>query len=117
MGAPAGDSDACRGQYWLDGDVAHAKVMAGATDRFVAGPASERVRGLDHGGERVERCPMMRAGGAEYADGWCVKRCRLVKDRIRLWKQGVRALVMARCCALHNLRVRLNPWVPMISSG
>jgi hypothetical protein len=38
-----------------------------------------------------------------------VKRCRIVKDRIRLWKQGVRDLVMARCCALHNFRVRLTP--------
>jgi len=35
-----------------------------------------------------------------------VKRCRIVKDRIRLRKQGVRDLVMARCCALHNFRVR-----------
>jgi hypothetical protein len=42
-----------------------------------------------------------------------VKRCRIVKDRMRLWKQGVRALVMALCCALHNFRVRLNPWLPM----
>jgi DDE superfamily endonuclease len=31
-----------------------------------------------------------------------VKRCRIVKDRIRLWKQGVRDLVMELCCALHN---------------
>jgi len=43
-----------------------------------------------------------------------VKRCRIVKDRIRLWKQGVRDLVMEVCCALHNFRVRLNPWLPMI---
>ena len=43
-----------------------------------------------------------------------VKRCRIVKDRIRLWKQGVRDLVMALCCALHNFRVRLTPWQPMI---
>ena len=28
-----------------------------------------------------------------------VKRCRIVKDRIRLWKQGVRDLVMELCCA------------------
>ena len=38
-----------------------------------------------------------------------VKRCRIVKDRIRLWKQGVRDLVMELCCALHNFRVRLTP--------
>ena len=43
-----------------------------------------------------------------------VKRCRIVKDRIRLWKAGVRDLVMELCCALHNFRVRLNPWQPMI---
>ena len=43
-----------------------------------------------------------------------VKRCRIVKDRSRLWKQGVRDLVMELCCALHNVRVRLNPWLPMM---
>ena len=43
-----------------------------------------------------------------------VKRCRIVKDRIRLWKEGIRDLVMELCCALHNFRVRLNPWLPMI---
>ncbi len=43
-----------------------------------------------------------------------VKRCRIVKDRLRLWKPGIRDLVMELCCALHNFRVRLNPWLPMI---
>jgi hypothetical protein len=43
-----------------------------------------------------------------------VKRCRIVKDRIRLWKQGVRDLVMELCCALHNFRVRLTPWLPIV---
>jgi hypothetical protein len=43
-----------------------------------------------------------------------VKRCRIVKDRLRLWKEGVRDLVMELCCALHNFRVRLTPWQPMI---
>jgi hypothetical protein len=45
------------------------------------------------------------------------KRCRRVKDRIRLWKQEVRDEVMARCCALHNFRGCLPPWQPMIESG
>ena len=44
-----------------------------------------------------------------------IKRCRIVKDRLRLWKQGVRDLVMELCCALHNFRVRLTPWQPMIA--
>jgi hypothetical protein len=43
-----------------------------------------------------------------------VKRCRIVKDRIRLWKDGVRDLVMDICCALHHFRGRLTPWQPMI---
>jgi hypothetical protein len=43
-----------------------------------------------------------------------VKRCRIVKDRLRLWKKGIRDLVMELGCALHNFRVRLSPWQPMI---
>jgi hypothetical protein len=43
-----------------------------------------------------------------------IKRCRIVKDRIRLWKAGVRDLVMELCCALHTFRVRLTPWLPMV---
>jgi len=43
-----------------------------------------------------------------------VKRCRVVKDTLRLWKEGVRDLVMEVTCGLHNFRVRLNPWQPMI---
>jgi DDE superfamily endonuclease len=43
-----------------------------------------------------------------------VKRGRIVKDRMRLWKEGIRDLVMELCCALHNFRVRLTPWQPMI---
>jgi hypothetical protein len=38
----------------------------------------------------------------------------LLKDRIRLWKDGVRDLVMELCCALHTFRVRLTPWQPMV---
>ena len=41
-----------------------------------------------------------------------VKRCRSVKDRSRLWKEGARDLVRAICCALHNFRVRLTPAAP-----
>jgi hypothetical protein len=43
-----------------------------------------------------------------------VKRCRIVKDRLRLWKEGIRDVVMEICCALHNFRVRLTPWRPMV---
>ena len=43
-----------------------------------------------------------------------VQRCRIVKDRSRLWQEGGRELVMALCWALHNFRLRLTPWQPMI---
>jgi hypothetical protein len=46
-----------------------------------------------------------------------VKRCRSVKDRLRLWQAGVRDLVMALCWVLHTFRVRLTPWQPMVESG
>jgi hypothetical protein len=43
-----------------------------------------------------------------------VKRCRIAKDRLRLWKESVCDRVMEICCALHNLRVRMTPWQPMV---
>jgi len=43
-----------------------------------------------------------------------IKCCRIVKDRIRLWKEGIRDLVMEICCALHNVRVRMTPWRQMV---
>ena len=39
-----------------------------------------------------------------------IKRCRMVKDTIRLWKDTARDMVMAICCGLHNFRLRLCPW-------
>jgi hypothetical protein len=41
------------------------------------------------------------------------KRWRIVKDRLRLWKEGVRDRVMAIGCAQHNFRVRRTPWQPV----
>lgn len=43
-----------------------------------------------------------------------VKRCRIVKDTIRLLKKGLRDVVMEIACALHNFRVRLQPWKPIV---
>jgi hypothetical protein len=43
-----------------------------------------------------------------------VKRCRMVHDTCRLRKAGVCDLIMEICCALHNFRVRLTPWQPMV---
>jgi DDE superfamily endonuclease len=44
-----------------------------------------------------------------------VKRCRMLKETIRLWQNGIRDMVMEIGCALHNFRVRLTPsWTPMV---
>ena len=43
-----------------------------------------------------------------------VKRCRIGQETCRLRKAGVRDLIMEVCCALHNYRVRLTPWQPMV---
>ena len=42
-----------------------------------------------------------------------IKRCRILKDVCRLLRTGVRDLVMEICCALHNFRLRLDPWLPI----
>jgi DDE superfamily endonuclease len=44
-----------------------------------------------------------------------VKRCRMLKETIRMWKAGIRDMVMEIGCALHNFRVRVTPsWAPMV---
>jgi hypothetical protein len=45
----------------------------------------------------------------EHAIGG-VKRYRIVKDKIRLLKDGIRDPVMETCCGLHNLRLQYRPW-------
>jgi DDE superfamily endonuclease len=45
----------------------------------------------------------------EHAIGG-VKRCRIVKDKIRLLKDGLRNTVMETCCGLHNFRLQYRPW-------
>jgi hypothetical protein len=42
-----------------------------------------------------------------------VKRCRMVKDRIRLYAGGIRDLVMEVAVGLHNLRLRFRPWTAL----
>jgi hypothetical protein len=45
----------------------------------------------------------------EHAIGG-VKRSRIVKDNIRLLKDGMRDAVMETCCGLHNFRLQYRPW-------
>jgi DDE superfamily endonuclease len=45
----------------------------------------------------------------EHAIGG-VKRYRMVKDKIRLLKDGIRDSIMETCCGLHNFRLQYRPW-------
>ena len=45
-----------------------------------------------------------------------VKRCRMLKDRMRLHRIGTRDQVMEIGCGLHNFRLRLQPWLPLSQS-
>jgi Helix-turn-helix of DDE superfamily endonuclease len=45
----------------------------------------------------------------EHAIGG-VKRDRIVKDKIRLFKDGLRDTIMETCCELHNFRLQYRPW-------
>ena len=39
-----------------------------------------------------------------------VKRYRMVKDKLRLLKDGIRDVVMETCCGVHNFRLQYRPW-------
>jgi hypothetical protein len=45
-----------------------------------------------------------------------VKRLRILKDVCRLTLSGIRDMVVEIGCALHNFRLRLDPWLPIPES-
>jgi hypothetical protein len=72
-----------------------------------------RGRKLTHAPKAANRRIARRRVRIEHVNSR-IKRCRIVHDICRLWKAGVRDLVMEVCCAWHNFRVRLTPWQPMV---
>jgi hypothetical protein len=72
-----------------------------------------RGRQLTRAQKAAHRRIARRRGRIEHVNSR-VKRCRIVHDTNRLRKAGVRDRVMEVCCALHNFRVRLIPWEPMV---
>ena len=42
-----------------------------------------------------------------------IKRLRILKDVCRLTISGARDMIVEVGCALHNVRLRLNPWLPI----
>ncbi len=43
-----------------------------------------------------------------------VKRCRIIKEICRLRLVGARDAVMEIACSLHNFRITLFPWTPLL---
>jgi hypothetical protein len=39
-----------------------------------------------------------------------VKRCRIIKDKMRYWREKIRDMVMEIACGLHNWRLRHRSW-------
>jgi hypothetical protein len=39
-----------------------------------------------------------------------VKRCRIIKEKMRYWQDTIRDMVMAIAAGLHNWRLRYRPW-------
>jgi DDE superfamily endonuclease len=70
-------------------------------------------RGLTRAQQAMNRRIARRRVRIEHVNS-SVKRCRIVHDTSRLRKAGVRDLIMEICCALHNFRVRLVPWQPIV---
>jgi len=72
-----------------------------------------RGRALTRAQKAVNRRIARRRVRIEHVNS-SVKRCRIVQDTSRLRKADARDQVMEICCALHNFRVRLIPWQPMV---
>jgi hypothetical protein len=53
--------------------------------------------------------------GIEHVNS-SVKRLRTLKDVCRLLVSGVRDMIIEIGCALHNFRLRLDPWLPISES-
>jgi hypothetical protein len=72
-----------------------------------------RGRALRRRQKAAHRRIARRRGRIEHVNSR-VKRCLMVHETCRLRKAGVRDLILEVCCALHNFRVRLAPWQPMV---
>ncbi len=39
-----------------------------------------------------------------------IKRYRIAKDKLRLWRAHIHDMVIETCCGLHNFRLKYRPW-------
>jgi hypothetical protein len=66
--------------------------------------AAEVTAQVEHPGARDTLARLLSAGD----------RVAMAPQVLAAFTQGVRDLVIELCCALHNFRVRLTPWQPMV---
>ena len=52
----------------------------------------------------------------EHAIG-SVKRCRIVRDKFRMWREHIHDMIMETCCGLHNFRLKYRPLRRNAASG
>jgi hypothetical protein len=74
-----------------------------------------KKRALTDEQKRANRARARRRVAIEHVNS-SVKRCRTLKDVCRLFISGIRDLVIEIGCALHNFRLRLDPWLPIPES-
>lgn len=74
-----------------------------------------KKRALTDEQKRANRARARRRVAIEHVNS-SVKRCRILKDVCRLFVSGIRDLVIEIGCALHNFRLRLDPWLPIPES-
>lgn len=74
-----------------------------------------KKRALTDENKRANRARARRRVAIEHVNS-SVKRCRILKDVCRLTRRGRRDHVIEIGCALHNLRLRLHPWLPIPES-
>jgi hypothetical protein len=72
-----------------------------------------RGRNLTRAQKAAHRRIARRRGRIEHVNSR-IKRCRIVHDASGRRKAGVRDRVREVCCALHNFRMRVQPWQPMV---
>ena len=82
-------------------------VLAGVT--IVQPKKKPRGGELTPPEKAINRCISSIRIRIEHAIGG-VKRYRMVKDKIRLLKDGIRDTIMETCCGLHNFRLQYRPW-------
>ncbi|MGF1529329.1 MAG: transposase family protein [Candidatus Competibacterales bacterium] len=79
-------------------------------DVVIVQPHKKLPKGVLSGEQKAaHRAIASRRVRVEHVIG-SVKRYRVVKERLRLWSEGIADLLMSLYCGLHDGRIHLSPW-------